>query len=106
MMPPVIPVVLDRHAEEAAFLWLLRDRAVDEPHFKLFQLTELDARVEAHVDGLRVAGDVGWDIVLTALIEGGASEVYPAALLALEDGDAGKIQAVLNSAKVPLKARA
>ena len=44
----VIPEILSRHAEEAAFLWLLRDRAVARPQYTLSTLTELDQRVEAH----------------------------------------------------------
>ena len=59
MGSPVILSVLGRHAEEAAFLWLLRDRAVARPQYTLDSLAELDQRVEAHLDGLRVAGEIG-----------------------------------------------
>ena len=36
-----------RHAEEAAFLWLLRDRAVGQPQHTLRSLAALDDRVDA-----------------------------------------------------------
>ena len=49
-------VVLDQHAEEAAFLALLRDYAVRAPHYDLEELAELDQRIEAHLDGLAIAG--------------------------------------------------
>jgi uncharacterized protein (TIGR02270 family) len=106
MSPPIIESVVSRHAEEAAILWLQRDRAVGQPQYALRRLTELDQRVEAHIDGLRVAGDPGWEIVLKAMDEGGAGEVFPGAVLAFESGEASRIQAVLDGAKVPPKARA
>jgi len=34
----VIPVVLEQHAEAAAFHWLLRDAAVHAPHYTLDDL--------------------------------------------------------------------
>src|SRR5262245_6682257 len=52
--------VVARHADEAPFLWLLRDRAAAAPHYSLLDLAKLDERVEANLDGLRVAGDYGW----------------------------------------------
>jgi hypothetical protein len=50
---PIIPEIIDQHAEEAAFLWLRRDAAVHQPHYDIEDLAELDERVEAHLDGLR-----------------------------------------------------
>ena len=68
----IISVVIEQHAEEAAFLWLLRSGAVQKPNYDLNDLTELDNRVEAHVDGLRIAGDAGWDICQEVFSCGGA----------------------------------
>ena len=51
-----ISAIIEQHAGEAAFLWTLRDAAGGEPHYKLWELAKLDDRVEAHIDGLRVAG--------------------------------------------------
>jgi uncharacterized protein (TIGR02270 family) len=55
----VLKDIVDLHAEEAAFLWSQRSAAVIAPHFDLPSLARLDARVEAHLDGLRVAGPAG-----------------------------------------------
>jgi uncharacterized protein (TIGR02270 family) len=96
MESPVIPVVLDRHAEEAAFLWLLRSRAVGLPQFTLRQLAELDQRVEAHLDGLRVAGDFGWGLCLKGLEEGGPGELFAAAVLGFEDKAEDRTRAVIE----------
>lgn len=56
----IIQKIIDIHAEEAAFLWLLRRGAVHAPHYDLEDLAKLDARVEAHIHGLRTAGEIGW----------------------------------------------
>jgi hypothetical protein len=58
----IIKHIVEQHAEEAAFLWLLRDAAVGAPHYDLKDLARLDERVEAHLDGLRIAGVEGWEI--------------------------------------------
>ena len=39
--------VVEQHAEEASFLWLLRDDAVRAPNYNLQDIADLDERVEA-----------------------------------------------------------
>jgi uncharacterized protein (TIGR02270 family) len=103
-MPPVIPEVVSQHAEEAAFLWLLRDAAVHAPHYSLLDLARLDGRVEAHLDGLRVAGDAVWDMCRKALEEGDdAGEVFAAAVMAFESGDEARIQEVVATGTTSLE---
>ena len=46
----VVEPIVTQHAEDTAFLWLLRDSAVNEPHYKLSDLSKLDNRLEAHID--------------------------------------------------------
>ena len=58
----IIPEVVSQHAEEAAFLWMLRHEAAQAPHYSLVTLTKLDDRIEAHLDGLRIASEAGWAI--------------------------------------------
>ncbi len=92
----VIFSVISQHAEEAAFNWLLRDAAVREPHYSLNDLAKLDKRVEAHLDGLRIAGDEGWEICKQELKWEEAGEVFTAAYLAFESDDALRIHEVLE----------
>ena len=94
----VAPIV-SVHVEEASFLWLLRDRAVSAPHLKLDRLARLDNRVEAHIDGLRVAGDAGWELLVEQLAHEESGEVFAAGLLALESRDAARIGRVLEVAE-------
>jgi len=79
-----IPRVIEQHAEEVASLWLIRSRNVSAPHFNLDRLTRLDYRIEAHLEGLLLAGDAAWRICEEALEIAGAGEVFAASILALE----------------------
>jgi len=86
--------VLSIHVEEAAFLFLLRDNATGQPHYSLRDLWALDGRVEAHLDGLRIAADEGWKLVVEELGWKEAGEFFVAALLAFESGKADRIEQV------------
>ncbi|GMV49641.1 MAG: hypothetical protein UZ03_NOB001002691 [Nitrospira sp. OLB3] len=95
-MAPIIVSIVSQHAEEAAFLWLLRNNAVHAPHYALKDLAKLDERVEAHLDGLRIAGDGGWEICKEGLGQQEPGEVFAAAVLAFESGDKDRISEVLE----------
>lgn len=58
-MPQIIESIVTQYAEESSFLWLLRENAIYAPHYNLKDLAEHDERVEAHVDGLRIAREPG-----------------------------------------------
>lgn len=53
----ILTEIVSQHVEEAVFLWLLQSNAICQPHYALKNLAKLDDRVEAHLDGLRVAGE-------------------------------------------------
>ncbi|MFO0617505.1 MAG: TIGR02270 family protein [Polyangiaceae bacterium] len=87
--------IVEHHAMEAALLWSLRDAATRLPSYTLKRLEHLDERVEANLDGLRVAGDAGWEISKAALDED-AGEVFASAVLAVERGDLEGIADILD----------
>jgi uncharacterized protein (TIGR02270 family) len=93
----VIKEIVSQHSEESTFLWLLRDSAIYEPHYKLSDLAKLDDRLEAHIDGLRIAGNKGWEICKEALAWEEAGEVFTAGVLAFESSHEERIQAVLEA---------
>jgi len=98
--------VVAQHAEDAAFLWFSRDRAVRAPHYYLKDLARLDERVEANVDGLRVAGVVGWNFASEALKQGGSGELFAAAVLAFESKEPTRVAEILEAiSKDPSLAR-
>lgn len=88
-----IPFVIGQHADEAAFLAGLRDYAVRAPHYSLNDLLKLDRRLDAHLDGLRIAGPPGLETLLQRLGPNACGEVFAAGVLAFESGNT----AVLSS---------
>lgn len=96
----IIPRIVEQHAEEAAFLWLLRDRAVDAAHYARRHLASLEERIEAHLDGLRVAGEAGFEIALAQLDRHPeAGEAFAVAALALGEGGPRRLEPVLEVAR-------
>src|SRR6516164_2514759 len=88
----------EQYAEEAPFLWHQRAHAVNAPNYSPQQFADLDERLEAHIDGLRVAGDEGWKLAAAAVENGGAEDFFLAAVLALEAQD-GRFDALIERAK-------
>lgn len=99
MSSDVLENIVSQHAEDAAFLWILRDSAIHAPNYSLADLAKLDDSIDDHLDGLRVAGDEGRTICLDALMTGSAGEVFAAAILAFESRDEACIDAVLQAAE-------
>lgn len=92
----IVPHVVLQHAEGAAFQWVLRDAAVSAPHYDCVDLAALDERVEAHLDGLLIAGEPGWRLVQQELEWKEAGEAFVATSLAFSSGDAGRIDRALE----------
>jgi uncharacterized protein (TIGR02270 family) len=88
--------LIEQHAEESSFLWLLRNSAINEPHYLLSELAHLDNRVDANIDGLRIAGDEGWEICKENLTWEEPGEIYTAGVSAFEGRDSGKIKEILK----------
>lgn len=91
-----IDPIIEQHASEAAFLWMLRNGAAGDPHYDLPDLEGLDERVEAHVDGLRVSGDAGWKACAAGLEVEEPGELFVAAAVATDRGDIDGMARVLD----------
>jgi uncharacterized protein (TIGR02270 family) len=97
MIPTIEEEIYEEHARQAAFLWLLRDSAARDAAYDLAELAELDDRVEAHLDGLRLAGEGGWEACKALLAEPEGGEVFGAAVVAVDRWDLRGVARVLDA---------
>lgn len=91
--------VIYQHAEESANLRNMRSALVAAPHVKLSDLRRHDERLAAHLDGLAVAGEFGWDRCETALENPGIGEVFTATVRAIEDKNSNGLEMLLALVK-------
>ncbi|NOX40631.1 MAG: hypothetical protein GXP05_08995 [Alphaproteobacteria bacterium] len=77
MPVPVLKEIIRQHAQQAAFLWMIYDRALlfpeENEEMDDLRIARVVEQLEAHLDGLRVAGAEG-----LAMAEEGYAE-YPEA---------------------------
>ena len=97
MIATIEEEICEEHAQQAAFLWLLRDNAARDTAYDLAELAELDDRVEAHLDGLRLAGDAGWEACVALLADPEGGEVFGAAVIAVDRWDLRGVARVLDT---------
>jgi uncharacterized protein (TIGR02270 family) len=99
----IVPAVLWQQAEDAAVLWLGRDRAVGEPHYTLKDLSALDTRLDACLDGLEIASTIEPDIVWQAhgrdAEQGGTGDFFAAAILGLKSGNRSHFWTLLSAVR-------
>lgn len=92
----ILPTVIEQHNDEAPFLWLLRKRLTMAPHCGLYELARHDERLEAHLEGLRLAGEAGEELCREALSQGKAGEFFVASILAFKNGNEENISYLLD----------
>ena len=86
MAGQAIAQVLLQEVEDAGFLWLVRRHSIGFPNLRLRDVVALDERVDAHIDALRVAGEVGWVRTCEALEQAEAGALFACSVLAIEVG--------------------
>ncbi len=87
----------EQYADDASFLWSLRDSAVNHPHYDQLDLAELDQRIAAQLDGLMTAPEESWDICAASLAVEQPGEIFVAAVLAFRSLDVRKIQIAVEA---------
>jgi len=90
----MIPDIIEEHFEEADFLFEQRLLAVDSLSANSVELAWIDRRLRAHLDGLVLGAEIGWEFARETIREGSAGEAFAAATLALESGDADRLAEV------------
>jgi len=90
--------ILEQHLEEVAMLVSRRMRSVRSPLQNLATLTQLDRRIDAHLDGLNVDTENAWTLCEATLKFDEAGEVFVGAQVALASGDPGRILKIVEIA--------
>ncbi|CAN1600869.1 TIGR02270 family protein [Pseudomonas mediterranea] len=94
-MSDSLSLVIEQHAEEASFLANLRDHALRAPHYDIEHLGTLDNRLDAHLDGLRIAAHDGVETLLAQLGPHAIGEMFACVVLAFESAN-GKVLSRLS----------
>lgn len=99
--------IVSRHAEDAAFCWLRRRRALSDLRFGRRDMDELDDRLDGHLDGLRIAGELGWRMCREQLRRWPEpGEAFALMSLALGTMDPDRLEVALGYASVDASLRA
>jgi len=88
----------EQYAENAAFLWVLRNNAIDQPHYLASDIKDIEQRIHTQLQGLYTAPDLAWEICQNALHFEEGGEAFTATLVAFHSEDAQKIQVVIEAA--------
>lgn len=88
--------ICEQFFTDAAFLWLLRSNAVNQPHYNQADLKELEIRIDANLDGLMNSFELAWDIALKELEYEQAGECFAATIVAFRSRDMVKIKHIVN----------
>lgn len=89
--------IYEQYTDEAAFLWLMRSIAVDQPHYNVNDVVQVERRLQAQLDGLQTAPDLAWDTCQQALELEQPGETFTAAIIALKGGQQERIQQVVET---------
>ncbi len=99
-MPSPFLHIIEQHAEESAFLWLLYSQEQESPNPNPSELAQLKKRINAHLKGLIQAGDDGWNCCAKALENHcEAGEVFAASMLALHSSNKDRLELVQQTIK-------
>jgi uncharacterized protein (TIGR02270 family) len=98
MRHPIVQIV-SRHVEDAADLWNTRAMLVRAPHVKIRHISRFDERIAAHLDGIAIAGEVGWQCCEAALADASPGGLFAATVRAIEDANERQIDRLLSLAE-------
>jgi uncharacterized protein (TIGR02270 family) len=95
---PIISAVVSQHLEDLAALRVTRSVLLRSPHVELHRLARWDERLNAHLDGMLVAGDEGYRMALQELERPGLGSLFAVAVLAVMRGDTTQLHRLLGLA--------
>jgi uncharacterized protein (TIGR02270 family) len=98
---PVVSIV-EEHTRQAAFLWSLRCRAINQTNYNLLHLGKLDRRIEAHLDGMSLGGERAWHFSEAALADPSVGDVFAMAVRAIPNPQSPRFDRLFSlAARLP-----
>ena len=95
----IVKEVVREHVETAAFQWAQRDDLARADPVDQRAVDWVGARLAAHLDGIRIAGDAAWPFIIEAFeTYGEKGELFVAAFLALDLADERRLQQAVGYA--------
>ncbi|MCL4204038.1 MAG: hypothetical protein KJ000_16165 [Pirellulaceae bacterium] len=94
---PVVPSVLNEHLEQLTMLWQQRQDAQRSPDYLREDVARLDERLEAHVDGLLLAGEQAIPLLEESLASEEPAAVFAAAFVLLRQEQPGAATRVVEA---------
>lgn len=88
--------IVEQHVDEAAFQWLQHADAVQDADYTLEDIVELDNYLDANLEGIYLAGEVGWQLCQDQLTEG-EEYLFPATVMALRSQDPDRQRQLLKA---------
>ena len=98
-MTHVLDAIISQHAEEASALWWQHQLAATAAQYRVRELRKLDDRLDAHLDGLRIAGGGGFQTCMRHLGDEDAGGMFAAGVLSLEERHAERLDLLLATAE-------
>ena len=89
--------LFEQLAIEAAWAWLRRSMALDQPHYTLADIAGMEHHLAASLKGLTTSIDLGWECSEPALSLGEPGEQFTATVIALHTHDVRRIQTVVET---------
>lgn len=90
--------ITEQFVIDASFLWVLRSISVKQPHYYTHDISALEKRIDANLDGAMANHELAWDICLEDLTYEQAGEVFTAAIIAFRSRNMDKIQLIVKHA--------
>jgi uncharacterized protein (TIGR02270 family) len=94
---PVVPSVLNEHLEQLTMLWQQRQDAQRSPEYLREDVARLDERLEAHVDGLLLAGEQAIPLLEESLASEEPAAAFAAAFVLLRQEQPAAAARVVDS---------
>lgn len=101
-----IAIVVEQFVEDAAALFTTRSRMLRWPHVRLSDLQRIDYRLSAHLDGIVIAGDFGWQHCEATLAAPEPGVLFAATVAALQTGHADRLERLIAVAQAMPEAAA